>query len=137
VTDELHRQVAGEAIGAFDDDPVAGDTIEHCREARALGHRIGTAHHRVVEFADELEPSRGGASRSRESSHLPPPEFPSAECTRVLDARVLASPAAWVRALRKFADRVGINSFAELRTGRGGGAVGRKLLTAPPNRPLF
>jgi hypothetical protein len=55
----------------------------------------------------------------------------------VLDTHVLTMPAASVRAFREFADRVEINSFAELRSGQRGGSGGGKLLIALPNRGHF
>jgi hypothetical protein len=67
----------------------------------------------------------------------PPPESRSQDALRVLDTRVLTMPAASVRAFQKFTDRVGINSFAELRSGQGGRSGAGKLVPALPNRTLF
>jgi hypothetical protein len=50
---------------------------------------------------------------------------------------VRALPAASMRAFRKLQIRVGINSFAELRSGQGGRSGGGKLVPALPNRAPF
>jgi hypothetical protein len=63
VSGELDGQITSEAIGALDDDrpdPIAGDPLQHGLEARALGHRIGAAHCRIVELGLNLIAIRPG-----------------------------------------------------------------------------
>jgi hypothetical protein len=50
VAGELHHEVAGEAVGARDDDRA----LEHLGEPRTVADGIGAADRRVVELADDL-----------------------------------------------------------------------------------
>src|SRR5262249_17268897 len=66
VPGELHTEVSRKPVGALDQDDahaVAGNPIEHGLEARSLGHRVGSAHRRVVELADEAVAVRLGERR--------------------------------------------------------------------------
>jgi hypothetical protein len=57
VPGELHRQVAGEAVRALDDDApnaVGGDAIEHGLEPGAIYYRVGTGDGGVVVLGDQL-----------------------------------------------------------------------------------
>ena len=65
---ELHREVAGKAIGALDQDrphAVAGDPVEHRLEAGALVDRVSPRHH-VVELGDDLIAIARGEAGDRE-----------------------------------------------------------------------
>ena len=51
------REVTRKAVGALDENyahAVASNPVEHRLEARTLGHRIGSAHRRVVELVDSV-----------------------------------------------------------------------------------
>ena len=54
---QLHRQITGESIRAFDQDvadTIAGDVLQHLLEAGALADRIGAADRGVVILGDEF-----------------------------------------------------------------------------------
>src|SRR5262249_7926167 len=63
---ELHREIASKAVRALnqnDTHTVARNPAEHDLEARTVGHRIGAAHRRVVEFIDDAVAVRLGERR--------------------------------------------------------------------------
>jgi hypothetical protein len=56
VPGELHREIAGKAVRALDDDradAVAGDAVEHFLEVWALGYRVAALHRGIVEPVDD------------------------------------------------------------------------------------
>jgi hypothetical protein len=81
--------------------------------------------------------SARGALVSRLRPYPPSPYELTLRLGTRIPTGVLTMPAGSVRAFREFADRVGINSFAELRSGQGGRVGGGKLVPALPNRALF
>jgi hypothetical protein len=54
---ELHHEVAGETVGALDDDcarAIGHQPLEHLREAWAIVRGVRAAHRRVMERGDDL-----------------------------------------------------------------------------------
>ena len=128
------------SIRSYQGGRVGAETCSRLRLTFERAVSPSCAHRRENPRLDDPKP---GAWLSRTRGTLCAPILPPPwhELTLRLGTRittgVLTMPAASVLAFRKFADRVEINSFAELRSGQEGRSGGEKLVPALPNRALF